>query len=77
MKNKSRSLAILAALLSVARGPWGGLARAFKFAAPSGRIRASKRYPEQSRRQSLRGSRRAQGGQGLEFVSGSWQSRAK
>lgn len=36
-----------------------------------------KRYPEQSQRQALRGSRRAQGGPGLEFVEGQgWRARA-
>lgn len=77
MKNQSRSLAILATMLSAASGPWGGLAKIFRFASPSGRIRYSQAYPEQPRRQALRGSRRAQGGPGLEFVDGSWQARAR
>jgi hypothetical protein len=62
-------LALAAALGSAGKFSFGS---AFK----PPRIRISKRYPEQSSRQAMRGSRRAQGGPGIELVNGQYVPRA-
>jgi hypothetical protein len=59
-----RSLLAMASILSL-----GAAQPAVpQFKAP--RIRAGKRYPEQSSRQEMRGYRRAQGGPGIRLVEG-------
>lgn len=75
MKN-SRSLELLVAMMSAASGPWAGLAKVFKHAFATPKIRFSKRYPEQSSRQAMRGQRRAQGGPGIVLKDGVYVSRS-
>lgn len=76
MKNDSRSLELLVAMMTAASGPWRGLASVFKHAFKAPRIRSSKRYPEQSSRQAMRAHRRAQGGPGIELRDGVYIARS-
>lgn len=77
MKNQSRSIAVLGALLAAGSGPWAGIARALKHAFPAVTpVRTRKHYPEQSSRQALRGLRRAQGGPGIVLRDGVYVARS-
>lgn len=68
MRNSKFSmLSSIAAALSMGSMP--GAESAFK----PPRIRVSKRYPEQSSRQTMRGHRRAQGGPGLVLVGNKYE----
>lgn len=65
MRNSKSSLLAMAALLGMG-------ANAPQTAFKPKRIRVSKRYPEQSSRQAMRGHRRAQGGPGIVLARGAF-----
>lgn len=72
---KHNPLAFLAAILGanpVARLPLSEPTMMWR----QPRIRFSKRYPEQSSRQAMRGSRRAQGGPGIVLREGVYVARS-
>jgi hypothetical protein len=67
---KSRLGAMMAAFLGMAITADTAFPNWLAKADPVPRIRYSRRYPEQSSRQAMRGARRQQGGKGIVLTSG-------